>query len=373
MHFETLTVHAGGEPDPATGALAPAIHPATTFVHSADGAPLSGRIYAREGNPTEERLELALAALEGGATAIAFASGTAAAVALVQALPDGATIAFHRDLYSGFRELAIDYLPGWGRQARFADLGDERELAAAARGAAALWIETPTNPLLEILDLDAVARAAHAAGALLVVDNTFATPALQRPLEHGADVVLHSTTKYLGGHSDVLGGALVFARADELAGRTQEVRKHLGAAASPFASWLVLRGVRTLACRVARQSATALTLAEAFAGDRCIAALHYPGLATHPRHAIAARQMSGGFGGMLSLRIAGGRDAAVAVAARLRLITNATSLGGVESLVEHRASIEGPGSTTPDDLLRLSVGLEHPDDLVEDIRRALAP
>jgi cystathionine gamma-synthase len=373
MRFETLAVHAGGEPDPATGAVAPAIHPSTTFVHGADGSPLSGRLYAREGNPTEERLERALAALEGGAAALAFASGSAAAVTLVESLPAGATILFHRDLYSGFRDLARDFFPGWRKRARFADLGDAGELAREARGVAALWIETPTNPLLEVLDLEVLAAAARAAGALLVVDSTFATPALQQPLAHGADVVLHSTTKYLGGHSDVLGGALVFARAEPLAARARAVRKQLGATASPFASWLVLRGLRTLACRMARHSANAFAVAAALADAPRLAAVHYPGLASHPGHAVAARQMTGGFGGMLSLRVAGGRDAAIGVAARLRLFTNATSLGGVESLVEHRAAIEGAASTTPDDLLRLSVGLEHPDDLIADLRQAIAP
>jgi len=371
MRFDTLAVHAGGGPDPATGGLAPAIHPSTTFLHAPDGTPISGRRYAREGNPTEERLESALAALEGGAGALAFASGSAAAVALLQALPAGATVLFHHDLYSGFRDIATGLLPGWGRSARFADLGDIGTLARESVDAAAIWIETPTNPWLDVLDLDAVASAARAAGALLIVDNTFATPALQRPLAHGADVVLHSTTKYLGGHSDVLGGALVFARDDELARRTRELRERLGATASPFASWLVLRGLRTLPCRMARQGATALGLATALAAHPALSAVLYPGLAGSPGHAVAARQMHGGFGGMMSVRVAGGRDAALAVAARLSLFINATSLGGIESLVEHRASVEGENSAAPDDLLRLSVGLEHPDDLLADLVQAL--
>jgi cystathionine gamma-synthase len=269
------------------------------------------------------------------------------------------------------RQLATGHLPRWGRSASFADLSDPDAASAALVPATrAVWIETPTNPALEILDIGALASFAHAAGALLVVDGTFATPAIQRPLEHGADVVVHSTTKYLGGHSDVLGGALVFRRADALAERAEALRHEVGAVASPFASWLVLRGLRSLACRVERHAASALTIARALDGHPRLAAVLYPGLPDHPGHDVARRQMSA-FGGMLSLRVAGGRAAALAVAARLELFANATSLGGVESLVEHRASAEGPDSTTPDDLLRLSVGLEHPDDLIEDLRGAL--
>ncbi|HLF57097.1 MAG TPA: PLP-dependent transferase [Thermoanaerobaculia bacterium] len=375
MRFETISVHAGGGPDPATGALAPAIHPSTTYRHAADGAPLHGRLYVREGNPTEDRLESALAALEGGESALAFASGSAAAAALLQALPEGISIAFHRDLYHGVLAVAREFLPRWGKDALFADLGDPDETRIAlAQGARVVWVETPTNPRLEIIDLRELAALAHEAGALLVVDGTFATPALQQPLALGADVVLHSTTKYLGGHSDVLGGALVFARDPslaELAERARHVRHMLGGIASPFGSWLVLRGLRSLACRMERHSANALAVAHALAAHPKIAHVLYPGLASHPGHETASRQMRA-FGGMIALRVGGGREAAIGVAARLELFTNATSLGGVESLVEHRASVEGPGSTAPDDLLRLSIGLEHPDDLVDDLVRALA-
>jgi cystathionine gamma-synthase len=377
MRFETIAVHAGGGPDPVTGALAPAIHPSTTFRHGAAGEPLHGRLYAREGNPTEELLECALAALDGGGAALAFASGSAAAAALLEALPGGTTVAFHRDLYHGVTTMAREVLPHWGKTPIFANLADPDETAIAlAQGAAVLWVETPTNPRLEIVDLAALAATAHAAGARVVVDGTFATPALQRPLELGADVVLHSTTKYLGGHSDVLGGALVFAGGEQdrelaaLADRVRQRRKLLGGVASPFASWLVLRGLRSLACRMAAHSATALALARALDGHPALAGVLYPGLEHHPGHAVARRQMRA-FGGMLALRVAGGREAAIAVASRLELFTNATSLGGVESLVEHRASVEGAGSATPDDLLRLSVGLEHADDLLEDLLRAL--
>ncbi len=372
MRFETRAIHADGGADRATGAVAPPIHLSTTFLHAPDGERLHGRLYAREGNPTQDRLEAALAALEGGERALAFASGMAAAAALAESLPEGGHVLFHRDLYHGVRTLADERFGRWGLTASFADLGDAAAARAELRDETALvWVETPTNPLLEIVDLEAAAALAREAGALFVVDGTFASPALQRPLALGADVVLHSTTKYLGGHSDVLGGALVFRRADELATRTEALRHRLGAVAAPFSSWLVLRGLRTLACRMERHSANALAVARALAGHPGLAAVLYPGLAGHPGHSIAARQMRGGFGGMLSLRVAGGREGALRAASRLELFTHATSLGGVESLVEHRASVEGPDSTTPGDLLRLSIGLEHPDDLIEDLVRAL--
>ncbi len=372
MRFETRAIHADGGPDSGTGAVAPSIHLSTTYLHAPDGAPLFGRLYAREGNPTQDRLERALAALEGGERALAFASGMAAAAALAEALPEGAHVLFHRDVYHGVRTLATECFGRWGLAASFADLTDPAAARAALTDATALlWVETPTNPRLEIVDLAAAAALAREAGALLAVDGTFATPALQRPLELGADVVLHSTTKYLGGHGDVLGGALVFRRDDALARRAEALRHRTGAIASPFSSWLVLRGLRTLACRMERHSTNALAVARALAGHPGLAEVLYPGLPDHPGHEIAARQMAGGFGGMLALRVAGGRASALAVASRLELFANATSLGGVESLVEHRASVEGPASTTPDDLLRLSIGLEHPDDLVADLARAL--
>ncbi len=371
MRFETIAVHAGGEADRETGAVVPPIHLSTTFLHGPESEPLHGWLYQREGNPTQDRLEEALAAIEGGATALAFASGMAAAATLLQSLPAGARVLFHTDVYSGVRQLALDFLPRWGMEPVFANLAEERAVGAAlAAGAALVWAETPTNPQLEILDLARLADAAHAAGAGLLVDGTFATPALQRPLALGADVVLHSTTKYLSGHSDVLGGALVFARVDDLSATADRARRRLGGTASPFNSWLVLRGLRSLSCRVERHSANALALATALSGHPALSHVLYPGLPTHPGHQVAARQMAA-FGGMLALRVAGGRAAAVAVASRLKLFANATSLGGPESLVEHRASSDGPGTTTPDDLLRLSIGFEHPDDLLADLLQAL--
>lgn len=376
MRFETVAVHAGGEADRETGAVAPPIHLSTTFLHGPESEPLHGRLYQREGNPTQDRLEEALAAIEGGAAALAFASGMAAASTLLQSLPAGARVLFHTDIYSGVRQLALDFLPRWGMQPAFVDLADERAVGGALAGGTALvWAETPTNPQLEILDLRRLAGAAHAAGARLLVDGTFATPALQRPLALGADIVLHSTTKYLGGHSDVLGGALIFAAgaaADGLVETVGKTRRRLGGTASPFSSWLILRGLRSLACRMERHSANALTLAKALSGHPALSRVLYPGLASHPGHDVAARQMTA-FGGMLALRLEGGRAAAVAVASRLKLFANATSLGGPESLVEHRASSDGPGTTTPEDLLRLSIGLEHPDDLLADLLQALEP
>jgi cystathionine gamma-synthase len=373
LQFETIAVHAGGEVDPATGAVAPPIHLSTTFEHGPAGEVPHGHLYIRDGNPTQTRLEQALAAIEGGKEACVFASGMAAGAAYLQALPAGSHVLFHHDLYYGVRVLANDYLPRWGIEASAVDLADERAFAAALRPATRLvWAETPTNPLLEVLDLRRIAAVAHDHGASLIVDGTLATPALQRPLDLGADAVMHATTKYLGGHSDVQGGALVLRRRDpELAARLVRVRHDLGAVASPFNSWLVLRGLRSLACRMERHAANAMAVASALAARPEVAAVHYPGLPSHPGHEIARRQMRA-FGGMVSFRLAGGREHALRVAGRLRLFLNATSLGGTESLIEHRASVEGAHSTAPPDLLRASIGLEHPDDLIADLLQALA-
>jgi len=371
MRFETRAVHIGGEPDPVTGALAPPVHLATTFEHGPAGEPVGGHIYIRESNPTQDRLEAALAALDAGQVALAFGSGVAAGAAYLQAVEPGAHVLFHRDIYYAFRTMAQEYLPRWGLESSFVDMTDLPATRAAMRpNTRLLWAETPTNPLMQVLDLRALAAEAARAGARFVVDGTFASPALQRPLELGADAVLHSTTKYLGGHSDVMGGALVLRTRDEMAGRVQHNRHILGAVASPFASWMVLRGIRTLACRVERQSASALAVAQALEGHPRLRSVHYPGLPSHPGHEVARRQMSA-YGAMMSLRVAGGREGALGVARRVRLFTNATSLGGVESLLEHRVSVESPDTTTPDDLLRVSIGLEHPDDLIEDLRQAL--
>ena len=371
MKFETRAVHAAAERDPETGAVAPPIHLSTTFEHGPAGETPHGFLYIREKNPTTVRLESALAELEGGQAALAFASGIGAGAAYLQALPGGSHVVFADDIYYDFRTIAQEFFPQWGLTSSTASLADPDSLRGALRDETRLvWLETPSNPLLSVVDIEAVSAIAHDAGARVLVDGTFATPALQRPLGLGADVVLQSTTKYLGGHSDVQGGAIIVREADETLERLKLVRKVLGAVASPFNSWLVLRGLRSLACRVERQSATAQTIAQSLEEHEAIERVHYPGLASHPGHEIAARQMSA-FGGILSFRVAGGEEAAVRMASRLKLVVNATSLGGVESLLEHRKSSEGATSTAPPNLLRMSVGLEHEDDLVADLVRAL--
>ena len=371
MKFETRVVHAGHRIDPATGSVAPPIYLSTTFARDPEGTPFGGHTYIRESNPTQEQLEEALAPLEGGEGALVFASGMAAGVALLQTLSPGSHVVFPDDAYYGFRVAAEEFLPNWGVRSDFVAMDDLAALEAAICPETRLvWLETPSNPLLKVVDLAAASRLARQAGALVVVDNTFATPMLQRPIELGADVVLHSTTKYFGGHSDVQGGALVFARRDELFDRVHHLRHVLGAVASPFNCWLVLRGVRTLACRVAAQSASALAVARALEGSPAVSVVHYPGLPSHPGHEIASRQMSA-FGAMLSFHAAGGREAAIAAVGGARLFTRATSLGSVESLIEHRATSEGPKSRTPQDLIRLSIGLEHPEDLAADLLQAL--
>ena len=371
MKFETRTVHAGGAPDPATGALAPPIHLSTTFEHGPQAETPLGYMYIREANPTQTRLEQALAAIEGGKAALVFGSGMAAGAAYLQALPVGSHVLYPDDVYYGVRAIAAEFLPRWDVEATPVDMTDLAKIRAGLRpNTNVIWTETPSNPLMKVVDLAAIGEIARAARASMVVDGTFATPALQRPLELGADAVLHSTTKYLGGHSDVQGGALVLREDGELREKIEHIRKILGGVASPFNSWLVLRGLRSLSCRVERHSANALALATFLEKHPAVEAVHYPGLPSHPGHAIARRQMSA-FGGMLSVQIRGGRDAAVRAASRVKLFVNATSLGGTESMLEHRASSEGPTSPTPQNLLRVSVGLEHPDDLIADLAQAL--
>jgi cystathionine gamma-synthase len=372
---ETLAIHAGNAPDAATGAVAPPIQLATTFVHGpaaerhagAEG----GHEYQRESHPTQARLEEALATIESGAAALAFATGMAAIHGLLASLPRGSRVLVPRDVYSGTRTLAREFLPELGVEAVFVDTTDLAAVRAAlSSGIACLWLETPSNPRLEVSDIAAITEAAHAAGAIVACDNTFATPVLQNPLALGADVVMHSTTKYLGGHSDVMGGALVFARRDALFERVLHRRHLTGATLSPFNAWLILRGIRTLYVRVAQHCRNARAIAAFLAAHPKVARVHYPGLPGDPGHAVASRQMRD-FGGMLSFAPQGGRDAALAICRRVKLFTNATSLGGVESLIEHRASVEGSQPVTPDDLLRVSTGLEHADDLIADLAQAL--
>lgn len=371
MRPETLSVHTGNESDPATGAVAPPIHLATTFRHGADGERIAGYEYQREGNPTNDRLREALAALEGGEDAITFASGMAAMTTLLECLSNGARVLIPDDCYTGLRMLCQEYLPERGIETIAVDMGDlDAVRDACATQTALLWIETPSNPKMKISDIAALAEIGHAAGAIVVADNTFATPLLQRPLALGADIVMHSTTKYFGGHSDVLGGALVFARKDALSAKVAHRLHITGATLAPFSAWLTLRGCRSLGARMAMHCANARKVAEFLAAQPQIERVNYPGLASHPGHTVAAKQMRD-FGGMMSIELRGGREAALSMASKVRIFTNATSLGGCESLIEHRASVEGPNPRSPQNLLRISVGLEHVDDLIGDLKQAL--
>ena len=372
MRPESLFVHAGTSPDAATGAIIPPLHLATTFRHGPAGERVAGFEYVREGNPNMEQLETALAALEGGAGALAFASGMAAITALLDSLPAGAHVVYPRDVYAGTRVLLTEFLPQRGLTASAADINDVDAVRAAITPATrCLWLETPSNPLLRICDIAALATLAGERGITVACDNTFATPLLQQPLALGADVVMHSTTKYFGGHSDVLGGALVFARRDSLYDAVAHRRHITGGVPSPFNAWLTLRGMRSLPARMAMQCRNARAVAEFLAAHPRVETVNWPGLPAHPNHEVAAKQMRD-FGAMMSVQIRGGRDAALAFAAKVKLFTNATSLGGCESLIEHRASVEGPKPVSPQNLLRLSIGLEHFDDLIEDLVQALA-
>jgi cystathionine gamma-synthase len=371
MRIETLAVHAGAQVDPATGAVAPAIYPSTTFERDADGSFPHGHIYTRSSAPNRSALEASLTALEGGAAAVAFSSASAATSAVFQSLAPGDHVIAPTDAYFGTGKLLRDVFAGWGLESSFVDMTDARAVEAAVRPNTKLvWAESPSNPLWKISDLARLGAIARGAGARFVVDNTTATPILQSPFEHGADLIVHATTKYLGGHTDVLGGALVARERGPWLDRLRLLQTSGGAVPSPFDCWLVLRGIRTLPYRVRAQSASALAVATFLAAHPRVESVHYPGLASHPGHDVARRQMSM-FGGMLSVQVKGGADAAMAVAAKIRLFTRATSFGGTESLLEHRASVEGPGTTTPLNLLRVSIGLEHPDDLIEDLAQAL--
>jgi cystathionine gamma-synthase len=370
MRFETLAVHAGLAVDPATGAVAPPIQLTTTFERDPDGSFPHGNLYVRNSNPNRTALEECLRQLEGGGAAAAFASGSAATAAVLQALAPGDHVIAPSDAYTGTGRLLRD-LARWGVETSFVDMTDVAAVRAAVRPATKLvWVETPSNPLWKVTDIARIAEIARAAGARSLCDNTVATPVLQSPLALGADLVKHATTKYLAGHTDVQGGAVVARAADEFFQRVEALRTSGGAVPSPFDCWLVRRGIRTLAYRMRAHSEHALAVARFLHDHPRVEAVHYPGLPDHPAHAVAARQMRA-FSGMLSVQVRGGRDAAMAVAAKVRVFTRATSYGGTESLIEHRASIEGAGTRTPDNLLRVSVGLEHPDDLIEDLGQAL--
>ena len=371
MHFETLAVHAGASPDPATGAVMPAIHLSTTFQRSPDGSFPSGYAYSRDANPNRQALEAALVSLEGGAAAAAFASGMAATMAVLQALAPGDHVVAPLDAYFGTSKLLREHFRPWGLEVSFADMTDLSAVRAALRpNTRLIWTETPSNPTIAVTDLKAVVAMAKSAGVLTACDNTWATPFLQRPLALGIDLVMHSTTKYLSGHCDVMGGVVVTREAGPLAERLRSVQVVGGAVPSPFDSWLVLRGIRTLAWRMRAHCSNAAAVAAFLAEHPRVERVHYPGLRSDPGYQIASTQMAAP-GGMLSFVVPGGQPQAFGVAARLRLFARATSLGGPESLVEHRASVEGPGTRAPEGLLRLSIGLEHPEDLIADLSQAL--
>ena len=371
--FETRAARSGPAVDARTGDVAPPIHVSTTFGRDTESRLLGDYFYARYCNPNQEHLQHAVAGLEGASAGVAFASGMGAAAAVMQSLAPGDRVVMADACYFGVRRLAIGYAPRWGLDVEFVDMSDLTRVSEAVGPKTRLvWAETPSNPMMRVTDLSRVAEIAHAGGARLLVDNTFATPVLQRPIEHGADIVLHSATKYFGGHSDALGGCVVFRESDAIFDAVNDALQVLGAALSPFNAWLVLRGMKTLACRMGAQTANAARIADMLAAHPNVSRVYYPGLPDHPGHAVTARQMSG-FGAVVSFRVKQGRDAALSVVGRAGLFLRATSLGGVESLIEHRATSEGAGSTTPDDLVRLSVGIEHPDDLIEDLSQALCP
>lgn len=371
MKIETRAVHAGLEPDSVTGAIAPPLHLSTTFEHGPAAEETHGYIYVRDKNPTQDLLEKAMASLEGGQDSLVFGSGMGATSAMLQQLEPGSHVIFPEDVYVHLRVAQQEFLPKWGVETSIVNMCSAQNVKNALKpNTKLIWMETPSNPAMNVADISAVSAIAHDVNAHVIVDNTFATPILQRPIELGADVVLHSTTKYCGGHSDVQGGCLVVKKRDAVYEQLLHVRTILGAVSSPFNAWLVLRGLHTLACRMERHSANGLAVAQALATSKKVEKVFYPGLKTHPGHEIAVRQMSA-FSGMLSILVKGGWDEAVGVASRVKLLQNATSLGGVESLIEHRASAEGKASTSAPNLLRLSIGLEHPDDLIADLFQAL--
>jgi cystathionine gamma-synthase len=374
LHPATLAAQGLGWTDPGSGALVLPMHTATTFERDPDNQYRRGRSYGRADNPGYDQPQALITALEGGAASLLFASGMAAAAAVFHSLPAGAHVVAPRVMYWGLRRWLAATAASGALVVDFVDATapDELQRAVQTGRTRLLWIETPANPLWSITDIAGAAEIAQKAGAILAVDSTAATPVLTRPLALGADIVMHSATKYLNGHSDVIAGSLTAARADEFWQRLVAARSSGGAILGSLEAYLLLRGMRTLYPRVERACRSAARIAEHFAGHKKVLGVLYPGLPDHPGHAVAARQMTGGFGGMLSIRVNGGETAAIAAAARVGLWKRATSLGGVESLIEHRASIEGADSPAPPDLLRLSVGIEDPDDLIADLEMALS-
>jgi len=369
----TAAAQALGFFDPTTGAIVPPIHPATTYERDPENKLLAGRLYSRADNPNYDLVEAVLTRLEGGAASAVFSSGMSAASAVFLALRPGDHVLVPKVIYWALRGWLVGWATDWGLRIESVDMTDPARAAAAVRPGETklIWIETPANPTLAITDIAALAEIAHRTGARLAVDSTFATPVHTQPLALGADIVMHSATKSLNGHSDVIAGALTTRAEDDFWARIKTVRVQAGGVLGPFEAWLLLRGMRTLFVRVATQSRSAQRIAEHFVDHPKLEAVLYPGLPAFPGHAVAARQMRNGFGGMLSVRVKGGAPGALACIGKLRLWKRATSLGGVESLVEHRASIEGPQSATPPDLLRLSVGLEDAGDLIADLANAV--
>jgi cystathionine gamma-synthase len=373
LHPESLAAQGMGRVAAPYRDIVPPIYVSTTYERGGDGAFPGGRIYSRADNPTYDPAEALIAALEGAPSALLFASGQAAAATVFQALAPGAGALVPRNMYWAFRKWLLEFAAPWGLAIEFYDNASIDDMAekARARRPRLIWIETPANPTWDITDIAAASAIARDVGAILAVDSTAATPLLTRPLELGADLVMHSATKYLNGHSDVIAGALATARDDELWQRIRYLRGGGGAVLGPLEAWLLLRGMRTLHLRVAAACANALAIALRFHGHPHLSHVLYPGLPSHPGHAVAARQMRGGFGGMMSLRLKAGEAAAKAFTAKLAVFKRATSLGSVESLAEHRASVEGPGTLCPPDLVRLSIGVEHVGDLIGDIEQAL--
>lgn len=371
---ESIAAQALGWVDEKTRAITPAIHVSSTYLRDPDNQYRSGRVYARADNPAFDQAEAVMAQLEEGAQAALFASGMAAATAVFQALSPGDHVLAPKVMYWSLRNWLMNFATRWGLNVELIDMTDPAAVQAAVRPGVTklVWIETPANPLWTVTDITATAEIAHAAGALVAVDSTVPSPVLTRPLTLGADIVMHAGTKYLNGHSDLVAGVLVTREDSEYWRRVKMVRAQIGGTLGSFEAWLLLRGMRTLYLRVRAASQSAQRIAEHFHGHPLVEAVLYPGLPSAHGHAVAARQMQGGFGGMMSIRAKGGEAAAIATAANVELWKRATSLGGTESLIEHRASVEGAGTPAPPDLLRLSVGIEDAGDLIADLEQALA-
>jgi cystathionine gamma-synthase len=372
---ETISAQALHQIESSTGGLIPAIHPSSTYVRDENYQLIEPRhSYGRDENPGYIVAERVLATLDGGPAALLFSSGTAAAMAVVQSLRPGDHIVAPGAMYWDLRNWLVRYCDNWGLEFELFDVADSDALANTVRKGKTklVWFDTPCNPTWDVIDIAAAAEITHDAGARLAVDSTVATPVLTRPIEHGADIVMHSATKYLNGHSDVIAGALVAAREDDFWERVCQIRCNAGAILGSLEAWLLQRGMRTLYLRVGKACESAMTIAEHFDGHPAVEAVIYPGLPGHPGHDVAKRQMDGGFGGMLSIRVKGDADTALSVVKRCKVFTRAASLGGVESLIEHRYSILGENSPTPEDWLRISIGIESVDDLIADLEQALA-